>query len=296
MSRHAVLVVTFGSANVLTRLVRLLDHPDIDIYVHVDRRTPIEPYRSLASEAQHSGYRIIGRRRAPNWGSHRFVLAQLDLLAEAHRVGYDRYHLVSGADLPLLTGAEFVRFFDERPTFEYVGFSDRSHPERLRFYYLLQPLITRGTRTGDRLRSIQTHLVRMQERAGVDRLRRFGPTEKGSTWYSITHEFATYALQHRRWIRKLTRFALVSDEAWSQTLLARSPFADRRDPDRRDRSDDEQALRLVDWSAMTSSPRVWTAEDLPVLMSSDCVFARKFDPDDVTLLDEFEARVATARA
>lgn len=293
MSRHAVLVVTFGSANVLARLVRVLDHPDIDIYVHVDRRTPIEPYRALAGETRHSRYRIIDRRRAPNWGSHHFVLAQLDLLAEAQEAGYDRYHLVSGADLPLLTGDEFVRFFDERPTFEYVGFSNRSHPDRLRYYYLLQPWITRGTWTGDRLRSIQTRLVGAQERIGVDRLRRFGPTEKGSTWYSITHGFATYALEHRRWIRTLTRFALVSDEAWPQTLLTRSPFADRRDPTRLDRADDDQALRLVDWSLMTASPRLWSADDIPTLLSSDCVFARKFDPDDIALLDGLASAVLT---
>lgn len=57
------------------------------------------------------------------------------------------------------------------------------------------------------------------------------------------------------------------------------------DPDR-----SRRCLRLIDWSRMEHpmSPRVWRREDFDILASSDCLFARKFDPKvDAAIIDRW---------
>ncbi|NLV29722.1 MAG: hypothetical protein GXY47_01095, partial [Acidobacteria bacterium] len=58
-----------------------------------------------------------------------------------------------------------------------------------------------------------------------------------------------------------------------------------------------RCLRLIDWGRMENrmSPRVWRREDFDILASSDCLFARKFDPQvDAAVIDRWIRRLDRA--
>jgi hypothetical protein len=48
-------------------------------------------------------------------------------------------------------------------------------------------------------------------------------------------------------------------------------------------------LRYIDWSEGKASPKTFTMNDLPILLHSDKLFARKFNADiDANILNEFD--------
>jgi hypothetical protein len=77
----------------------------------------------------------------------------------------------------------------------------------------------------------------------------------------------------------------IPDELFFQSVLLSSEHAG---------SIVNQNLRYIDWQA-TPAPKVLTAADLPALLSSDALFARKFDTEvDTAVLDALDRRLAVA--
>lgn len=277
---HAVLVAAHGDLTVLSALMEILDDEDIDFFVHVDARSRASDPASLAGSIRRSRLYLPARRQVVTWGASSQVEVTLRLLSAARQHGYRHYHLVSGADLPLVSAEQFKEFFKAHPDFEWVGVDlaeqDR-FSERVRYYYPFQPWIGRGDRLYTRaLRRVQIVLVGMQRALGVDRTARFqGGPGYGTSWFSISDHLASYILEHRDEVMRLVRWTVCGDEHFLQTLIQASPFQDRRSVHRQERSHSEQALRAIDWER--GRPYVYRGSDIPTLLGSDCIFARKFD-------------------
>ena len=100
---------------------------------------------------------------------------------------------------------------------------------------------------------------------------------KGPTWWSISDDFAHYVCEHRNWVNKIFRNTLCGDELFIQTLLFNSPFFSRVYAAPGSTDDCSQAMRLIDWKRGT--PYTFTYQDLPELINSPMLFARKIDND-----------------
>ncbi|MGB8021727.1 MAG: beta-1,6-N-acetylglucosaminyltransferase [Candidatus Nanopelagicales bacterium] len=290
--RQAILVVTHGSQAVLAQLMAILDDPEIDFFVHVDARTPGTAADALSAAVTRSGISFQAPRLAVNWGSARMLDVTMALLSRALPGCYDRYHLISGQDLPLCTAPEFKEFFGARPTYEYVGFIDDDFSDRVRYFYALQSVMARGTLLGRGLDRMQAVGVRGQQMLGVDRVKNAGMRPKfGPNWFSITHGLASHVVSRSDWITGTFARTQCADEVFLQTVLGESPFAGNRDPDRVHRDGSAQALRLIDWTR--GSPHTWIGADLDTVLASDCVFARKFAPGDTETIRTVAEMVRT---
>ena len=96
----------------------------------------------------------------------------------------------------------------------------------------------------------------------------------GSSWFSITDEFAFYILEHWDYLLNNFKHTFAPDEIYVQTLCYNSKFKDRLYMDNMD-DDYRASQRYIDWKR--GNPYTFTINDYEELMNSGCLFARKFD-------------------
>ena len=88
---------------------------------------------------------------------------------------------------------------------------------------------------------------------------------KGTNWFSITHKMAQLVLQEEPFIKKYCSFSLCADEIFLQTVAMNSQLCN---------TIVDLDLRCIDW--LRGNSYTYTVNDYEMLMSSNCLFARKF--------------------
>lgn len=271
--KQAYLILAHKEDLCFRTLLRMLDDPRNEIFLHMDRKNT--QYDAEAVEQSMKYSRVVHVPRiSVSWGSYSLVHAELLLLKEATAAGhYQHYHLLSGADLPIQTQDEIHRFFLQNQDKEFIQFERETFgcPERVRYYYPLMELT--GRNTGLLYRASGKALLLLQKALHVHRNRgiRF---QKGSNWFSITDALARYVVAREPWIQKTFRSTFCSDELFLQTVVLNSPFVHHLYDDRFDRGCGA-AARFIDWERGT--PYVFRMSDFDELVQSDLMFARKFD-------------------
>ena len=296
-TRHAYLVLAHRNWNQLQTLLRLLDHPQNDIYLHIDRRSRGWDAAALQASVRQGTLSILSTR-SPGWGSEAIIDATLDLLCAAAQTPHAYVHLISGMDLPLRSQDEIHAFFEKAEHAEFVDFkaetiSGALLKERLQTYHFFQNARARSPF----VRSLDDLCLRLQSLLKVNRLKyctvRF---QKGSQWFSITQEFAAYCLAHAAEYRRYFRFSKCGDEMFFQTILQNSPFLANRFSGEYD--DNRAILRYIDWERGNgSSPYVFRAADYDEIRNSGMLFARKFDETvDATIIQRIASVVLAERS
>ena len=296
MKRHAYLIIAHHHFDMLKKLIAVLDSEHADFYVHINKSVKQLDEESIRAAAVKSRIQIF-REFKIAWGADTQIRCELFLMEQAAKGHYDYYHLLSGVDIPLKTGAEIEAFFEtqDRSFLEVKQEQDLTGTlDRVRYYYPLQPWI--GRQKADRgfvyalLDQLNYESLKIQKMLGVDRTKN-APFAycRGANWFSITHELLICALEKKKQIAKYFYCTMNADEMFLQCVAMVSPL---RDTVIRD------SLRLVDWQRTEHggcSPHTFTMEDWEMITGSDKLFARKFDPDiDVEVIDALYARLENA--
>jgi len=276
--RHAYLITAHSKKAQLINLLKLLDDPENDIYIHIDQKAQGFTEAEMTAAAPSSRVAFVPRLDA-RWGSEVFIDAILSLIRLASAEEHAFYHLLSGVDLPLKPQSEIRAYFAAHAGEEFVSFErETAKPYviegRIGRWHWRQPVNPLLKKLHRRLAPLSASL---QTKLGVNRMKNAPVVfQKGGVWFSITHALARYVVEQMPQYRKYYRHSSCADEIWLQTLVAHSPFMDKR---AFMGWDDELAatMRYVDWSGNGASPRTLTSADYTMLMSSGMLFARKFD-------------------
>ena len=276
--RHAYLITAHSKKAQLINLLHLLDDPENDLYLHIDKKAQGFSEEELRSAAPHSRVSFVPRLDA-RWGSEVFIDAILSLVCLASEEEHAFYHLLSGVDLPLRPQDEIRAYFDAHAGEEFVSFErETAKPYiiegRIGRWHWQQPVNPLLKKFNRRLAPLSVTLQRI---VGVNRIKNAPVVfQKGGVWFSITHALARYVVEQMPRYRAYYRHSSCADEIWLQTLVANSPFMERR---AYMGWDDELAatMRYVDWSGGGASPRTLTSADYEMLLESGMLFARKFD-------------------
>lgn len=273
-SRHAFLIIAHHHWEQLKKLITLLDHPRVDFYLHIDRKAKFPDPDPIAPCVKRGRlFRIPSL--SVNWGGCSQIRCELELIRNALPEQYAYYHLLSGVDMPLKPVEEILSFFDENQGKEFVHFDAPTlHPEtfsRFRVYYPLQE----WAKTHPFLDWVQWKLVAVQNRLGIDRLKGVRePFAKGANWFSCTHGFLENLMKEEKNILRQYRHSRCCDEIFLQSHLIRTPFVHSLYDD--SFSDSCRSnMRLIDWKR--GEPYTFRDTDVEELLSSPCLFARKFD-------------------
>ncbi len=282
-SKHAYLIKAHNQFELLQMLVRLLDHPNHDFFVHIDIKVKDFDPELVVSKVKHSRVYFTQKRYDITWGSSTMVWCDLELfkLAAAHGP-YSYYHLMTGVDLPLHPAQSIYDFFEAHRGKEFIHFSadafcrDPQQKKRIAQYHFLQHKIAR---TGGVLRVVERLSLLMQRMIGIDRSRAYGKRIcVGSNWCSVTQDFVEYMLREEAWIYKNFRWCCLPDESYLQILVEKAQLRNRLYmPDPQD--DYHSCMRYIDFGRGpgNGSPYTFTEADFDQLIQSDYMFARKFD-------------------
>ena len=105
----AILIQCHKNPKQINLLLDKLNHPDIDCYIHIDRKA------DFSTEIIKRDNIILlpdEKRVAVEWAQISQITATLNLMKEAYQHGkYDYYWLISGQDWPLYSANEIVEFF-----------------------------------------------------------------------------------------------------------------------------------------------------------------------------------------
>ena len=280
MKKHAYLIMAHNEFHMLKKLISQLDDERNDIYIHIDKKTAFVNEREIASWAERSGVYFIKRRKI-YWGTLSIVKCEIDMLKAAAKAGYSYYHLISGVDLVLKSQDAIHDFFDTHG-FEHVEhFTAEEGADfayKIKYYFPLLWIVGKGGFTGPgkkqkilrKIGDYQDRLLKLQKKLGVDRTKKYKNLvfNKGSKWFSITHELAEYVLTQKRSILKMYRLTNAPDEIFLSTLVMNSKFKDRVKSD---------SLREIDWER--GDPYEYRMSDIEELKGSKNLFARKVSYD-----------------
>ena len=272
VNKHAYLIMCHDHFSQLKMLLSLLDDKRNDIYIHVDKKAVFPISSQDQYKPMHASITWIKRENV-GWGGYSQVKTEIRLLKEAVKHEHLYYHLISGVDLPLKTQDEIHAFFEAHKGEEFISIEASTvdgfnADDRVLYFRLFQDYIGRNTiGFSSFLRRVEALSLKIQKTLGIKR--KVGCVlYKGANWFSITHKMSNYLLSREKDIRRLFRYGLGVDEMFLQTISMQSPYAS---------SISRCRTRMIDWNR--GRPYIWKSEDKEELLSSEALFARKFDSE-----------------
>jgi hypothetical protein len=300
----ACIVLAHRGPEQLALLLSVLRHPQVRVYLHLDRRVPLEPLSRALADA---GIRdaVLLPRRATRWGGADLVDAALDGLSRGVADGCDYFCLLSGQDFPLRPIDEIVAFAEEAGDCSYMEhwpiptsrwrFEGRDRTD----FYTYNVLGRRETCVprGEDLSSLSwkgrllNELLRM--RGVLKPHRRFPPYLRpfgGSQWWNLSRAASDHVLSFvddHPGYRRYHEHTLAPDEFFFQSILLGTDFVSRHEIV-------NDHLRFMVWRKGASHPATLRTDDLPAMVKGHQLFARKFDTEvDGEVLARLQERITT---
>lgn len=290
MKRHAYMILAHHEFDLLQLLVSTLDDERNDIFIHFDLKVPATILPSL--EVKLSRLYIIQNRIDVRWGDVSVVEAEYALFEAVALSGndYTYCHLLSGVDLPLKSQDYIHTFFEKHEGFEFVGYYSgdnlaESIDRKVRCYHPFAHSFKGQGFSYQAKRVIRALVIRLQLALGFKRHQSI-TFKKGTQWVSITKSFLDYILSRKDSVLQLYKHTFCSDEIFIQTLLWNSHYQTRIF----DSNDESRGcMRHIGWK--DNRLEDFTSEDLPILLSSGALWARKFNTKDPELLVQLTNRI-----
>lgn len=283
--RIAHIIAAHKNPAQLERLIRAMDHPNFDFFIHLDKKVDIAPYLYLERIDQ---VFFIKDRTVCNWGGFSFVEATMKSIDEIQQTGvaYDFINLISAQDYPIKPSDVIYDFFSRNKGNSFISFDNSRDTDwwkdaenrykvfhftdiDFKWKYVVQKIANRLS----------------PERKFPVTLDLYGGNK--SCWWTITMDCAVYLSTYFKAHPKLNSFLRLtwgSDEFIVASILMNSPYKD---------SLVNENYRYIDWSNGEAHPRILTIEDYDAIIQSRMLFARKLDLASGTLLmDRIDAVIA----
>ena len=286
--RVAHIILTHKNPVQLARLIKTMQHPLFDFYVHADTKMCADSLKYVESLPN---VKLIKARIGCNWGGYSILKAIFNSLNEvlASGVNYDFINLLSAQDYPISTSQEICEYLAIRRGVNFITY-DPSHDSewwqhaanRYEKYHLTDWKI-KGTFYLEKALNFFS-----SSRKFPDYEILYGGNK--STWWTISSECASYLIEvfdKNKKLRKFLQFCWGTDEFVIPTLILNSPFRD---------SVVNNNMRYIDWTEGNASPKLLMLADFEKIRSSNMHFARKFDLDqDENILNKIDEQLLTNR-
>lgn len=267
VSRIAHLLLVHKSPQQVARLTKILvSHSDSVVYIHVDAQSAIKPFVDALAGIKHVHF--LTKRVSINWGGFSMVEATLRLLREASGSGnFDFFNLLSGEDYPLKSMTAIHHFLNKNQGRSFVEFQQQGDPwweqaqTRFKKYYLTDFNFP-GKHALERVSNFF-----LPNRRSLPSFTLVGRSQ----WMTLSRSHVDYIISQVAASPKLLRFfkySWASDEFFFQSILFNSPHRTELI---------NNNLRYIEWQDGKASPKTFTPNDLPALIQSDKLFARKLD-------------------
>jgi hypothetical protein len=277
--KHAFLIGAYKDPESLCNLVEQLDGDDSCFYISVSTKSNLLA-APIIQKLRLKPNVFLFRRFGGNWGGFTHFKAHLFLLKLAlSNSTIEYFHSLSGQCFPIKSRNYITEFFAQNRGKAYFNFidipapvwaSERGGLDRLELYHI-NDLVDRRSGWGLKF------TLKFQEYQKKLRIKRGFPKDfpklyAGSSWTSYHRDFVEYIfnfIKNNPPFCRRFRYTHAPEEFFFATILCNSPLKKRSI---------NNNLRYYDWRARNgSSPAILDASDYEVLISSDRLFARKFE-------------------
>lgn len=282
--RIAHIIIAHKNPLQLVRLVKHLQHPHSDIYIHLDKKTDMAFFQTVSLL---SNVTFINQRIRVNWGGNSTLMAMINSTLEVIRTNpsYGFINLLSGQDYPLKSAQQIYEFLLKNSGYNFISYDEckksvwlQAAAARYKKYHFTD-LQIKGKYL---LQDITNWLL--PSRKLPESLQLHGSAK--SAWWTISGDCARYIAGEISSNKKLSRFLKFcwgTDEFAIATLIMNSEFRHKTI---------NNNLRYIDWSEGNPHPKLLTIEDIPKLDQSSALFARKFDQNiDSGVLDYLDLKL-----
>ncbi|MHA4847748.1 beta-1,6-N-acetylglucosaminyltransferase [Flavitalea antarctica] len=260
----AHLILTHKNPRQLEMLIEALDHERFHFYIHVDKKTAIEPFQYLSEK---KNVFLIRNRTKVYWAGYGTIQATINGFEEIPLGKYDFVNVISSQDFPIKSPQYIYDFFDRNKGSEFITCESvddewKDAAPRVKKYHLINWQIPGKHRIEKLLNLILPPRKYPLDHKIVGR----------SNWFTLSAAAITYLLEFFRQhptIPRYYKYCWGADEFIFATTLYNSKF----------KSDIKDSLTYVDWTQPESPghPKILTVQDLERLKTTDKLFARKFD-------------------
>ena len=320
----AILILGHKLPHQMARLVKRLDDVRFDIFIHIDAKVPIEPFKeSVSGCCSISTIYFVEDRIKTYFFDYSLVEATCKCADLAVRTGkYKYFILLTGQDFPIKSNdfiynklmASYpmcwIDMYDVEEASKHgvkwvnkIGFSYTSQRARRgllslvgsKFYFSPSGKIVKLFAViYDKIQTICSYVPRNE-------LKKLSyKYSAGSHFWMLPDIAVTHILNNFKKDKALTkifRHIAAPEESYFQTslsamegLLLPDEFIQFSSPQN---EMDNPSLRLIKWYEhgikTDGHPAIWKLEDLSFIMQSKSLFARKFDETvDSGIIDQFE--------
>ncbi|WP_439481765.1 beta-1,6-N-acetylglucosaminyltransferase [Cyclobacterium plantarum] len=273
--KHAILFLAYKNIDHLVEYMNLLDE-DFLFYIHLDKKSKVKK-DAVEKLQRQKNVVVVSREFTVNWGGLTLLKALLLLAKEALKnkdIGY--LHSMSGQDFPIKNSKEIKDFFKKHkgkqfieyfplPSYRWAG----GGLNRLNYYNFFD-VFNQKTKPGALFIRVS---LKLQKFFGIKRrpIISFPKLYGGSAWWSLSSCCVAYVidlLEKDPKIMYRLKHTHCPEEILFQTVLMNSPYK---------ASISGVNLTLVLWEYRNgNSPAILDKSDLPKVLRSNKLFARKF--------------------
>jgi hypothetical protein len=296
--RIAYIITTHKLPDQLVRLVKRLDTDGVSFFIHVDKKTDGQTYKSMVDPLRACANVSFLERCTCNWGDFGVVRATLTGIEQVLTCGvqFDYVILITGQDYPIKSNRHIQRFLEEGEGRSFIHYFTKQAPwagkwdERHLYWHFLWGRRHFAFPKADMFETPALNRV-WNVLAKAIPLRRKMPEGLepfyGSAYWCLSRECVEYIHQFAQQKRAFTRFfrhVAIPDEEIFQTILLNSTFKERLVND---------DLVYADFSQHLAHPATLGKNDFNRLMGRSELFARKFDATvDGEVLDMIDAAIS----
>lgn len=275
--KMAIIMQCHRDHNQVNRIINFFDDKDIDIYIHVDKKSDIK-----SKLIQGNNVHILQKSIDVRWARYSQVEATINLMKEVRNSGkiYKYIHFISGQDYPVKSLKYMKEFFNftSKQYVEWYKFPENSlvknGDDRYMVYYP-QAIIDRPKCLWKRILRVSYRNLILGSKILKRNIKNMPEFYGGSSWFSITGECMEYILEFinkNRDFEKFFKNSIYADEMFFQTIILNSKYKKQVINDN---------LRYLDWTEGRESPKSLDESDIDKAIKSKKIFARKIENDRV---------------
>ena len=282
--KQAYLIMAHTNFEQLKLLIAALDFRLTDIFIHIDKNSDYNDFESLKRIPKYSYIEVFKEFRV-FWADFSQTECELFLLDKARNHDtYEYYHLISNADFPTMSQKDIYKIFHENLGKEFVSFrfpmniwpfNNKPYTTEIKYFHVLSRYYrTRSKLVNKIVYCTEYFCVFLQFLLRIDRIKNQYIPAKGSNWFSITDNFASYILSKKEWIYKNYHMTRSSEEVFPAVLVYNSEFRKNLYDQNYDCSNNANQ-RYIDWER--GFPYTFRVEDYDEIINSGLPFVRKTD-------------------
>lgn len=274
------LIIYHRDKDHLIQLLSQIQHEQVLIYIHVDKKVDIKPLSDLVNQYP---IRFVKKRIPVRWGSFSIIQSNLNGIKEIldEKIPFEHLIILSGQDFPLVDNHKILGHFSNFPNTSFVHhvnyFESCQHIlDRISSYHFFLPknkMIVYPYSGKNRFKIwINWILEKSQLMKYPRNIAEFKTIYFGSNWVRLSYKATNYINDYcKTHSLKFFKLSLNSDEIFYQTILLHANEEDRG-------LIINENLTFTHWDRPEELyPSPLDLADLNRLKLSGKLFARKFD-------------------